>query len=89
MTEIDLVKRWKEAARRDDLFNHMVPSDVRQLVGEIERLRTERDDYKADYIRRHKEASDRFEECIQLRRQLSRSESNLQEMITNRKIHEG
>ncbi len=35
---VDLVKQWKEAARRDDLFNHMVPSDVRQLVGEIERL---------------------------------------------------
>ena len=35
----DLVERWKLAARRDDLFDHMVPSDVRQLVGEIERLR--------------------------------------------------
>ena len=35
----DLVKQWKEAARRDDLFDHMVPSDVRQLIGEIERLR--------------------------------------------------
>ena len=36
---IDLVEKWKLAARRDDLFNHMVPSDVRLLVGEIERLR--------------------------------------------------
>ena len=35
----DLVEKWKEAARRDDLFNHMVPSDVRQLIGAIERLR--------------------------------------------------
>ena len=35
----DLVKQWKEAARRDDLFDHMVPSDVRQLLSEIERLR--------------------------------------------------
>lgn len=35
----DLVKQWKEAARRNDLFDHMVPSDVRQLIGEIERLR--------------------------------------------------
>jgi len=37
---IDLVKRWKEAARRDDLFDHMVPSDVRLLLMEIEALRT-------------------------------------------------
>ena len=36
---VDLVKQWKEAARRDDLFDHMVPSDVRLLVKEIERLR--------------------------------------------------
>ena len=36
---VDLVKQWKEAARRDDLFDHMVPSDVRLLVQEIERLR--------------------------------------------------
>lgn len=36
---IDLVKRWKEAARRDDLFDHMVPSDVRLLLKEIEALR--------------------------------------------------
>ena len=36
---IDLVEKWKEAARCDDLFNHMVPSDVRLLVQEIERLR--------------------------------------------------
>ncbi len=35
-----LVKQWKEAARRDDLFDHMVPSDVRQLVAEIEWLQT-------------------------------------------------
>ena len=35
----DLVKQWKEAARHDDLFDHMVPSDVRLLVKEIERLR--------------------------------------------------
>lgn len=36
---VDLVKQWKEAARRDDLFDHMVPSDVRLLVKEIERLK--------------------------------------------------
>jgi len=35
----DLVKQWKLLTRQDDLFNHMVPSDVRQLVGDIERLR--------------------------------------------------
>jgi len=32
----DLVKRWKEAAKRDDVLDVMVPSDVRQLVAEIE-----------------------------------------------------
>ncbi len=36
---VDLVKQWKEAARRDDVLASMVPSDIRQLVGEIERLR--------------------------------------------------
>ena len=35
---IDLVKRWKEAAKRDDVLDEMVPSDIRQLVGKIERL---------------------------------------------------
>ena len=35
---VSLVTKWKEAARRDDLFNHMVPSDVRLLIKEIERL---------------------------------------------------
>jgi len=36
----DLVKQWKEAARRDDILSVMVPSDVRLLVKEIELLRT-------------------------------------------------
>ncbi len=35
----DLVKKWKLVARRDDVLNRMVPSDIRMLVGEIERLR--------------------------------------------------
>ncbi len=34
----DLVKKWQEISRRDDCFNHMVPSDVRQLLAEIEHL---------------------------------------------------
>ncbi len=37
----DIVEKWKDAARRDDLFDHMVPSDVRELIAEIERLRAE------------------------------------------------
>ncbi len=49
---VDLVKQWKEAARRDDLFDHMVPSDVRQLVGEIERLRADLDAIPED-VKRH------------------------------------
>jgi len=37
--EIDLVKRWKEAARRDDILDVMVPSDIRLLIKEIGALR--------------------------------------------------
>ncbi len=36
----DLVEKWKMAARRDDVLNIMVPSDVRELVGEIEQLQS-------------------------------------------------
>ncbi len=42
---VDLVKKWKEVARRDDLFDNMVPSDVRMLVKEIERLQKIEKDY--------------------------------------------
>ncbi len=35
----DIVERFHEISRRDDCFDHMVPSDVRELLGEIERLR--------------------------------------------------
>lgn len=38
MTEIELID-WQEKARRDDLFKHLVPSDVRYFIGEILRLR--------------------------------------------------
>jgi hypothetical protein len=33
------VVEWVEFARRDDCLDHMVPSDLRLLVGEIWRLR--------------------------------------------------
>jgi len=36
---VDLVEKWKETARRDDLWRIMVPSDVRELIMEIEKLR--------------------------------------------------
>lgn len=29
---------WKEFSRRDDCLDEMVPSDLRMLIGEIERL---------------------------------------------------
>lgn len=48
----DIVEQWTELSRRDDLFNHMVPSDVRMMLGEISRARAERD----EYIRQCKEA---------------------------------
>lgn len=58
---VDLVKRWKEAARRDDLFDHMVPSDVRQLVKEIERLRQALADAHGLLVS-YEKAADRFED---------------------------
>jgi len=35
----DLVERFTEISRRDDCFDHMVPSDVREMLGEITLLR--------------------------------------------------
>jgi len=49
----DLVKEFKEISRRDDCFKHMVPSDVRMMLAEIERLREsirKRDDYIARHL---------------------------------------
>ncbi len=37
---VDLIAKWREISRQDDCFDHMVPSDVREMLGEIERLRT-------------------------------------------------
>lgn len=52
----DLVRQWKEMARRDDLFDYMVPSDVRLLVKEIERLRLALQPFAAcgKHIRSHR-----------------------------------
>ncbi len=35
----DIVEHFREISRRDDCFIHMVPSDVRMMLSEIERLR--------------------------------------------------
>lgn len=32
------IEKWKEMARRDDWHAHFVGSDIRQMLGEIERL---------------------------------------------------
>lgn len=40
MIPTDLAQ-WKELARRDDWYTHFVGSDIRQMIGEIERLRRE------------------------------------------------
>lgn len=37
----DIVERFTEISRRDDCFDHMVPSDVRQMLGDITRLRAQ------------------------------------------------
>ena len=39
----DIVDEFTEISRQDDCFRHMIPSDVRRLLGEIERLRADRD----------------------------------------------
>ncbi len=41
-------------------------------AGKLERLTAERNDYKADYLRRHKDAVDRFEECLRLKKEIER-----------------
>lgn len=40
------LQEWQEFARRDDCLERMVPSDLRQVVGEVERLRAEVQAYK-------------------------------------------
>lgn len=35
------MERWIEWSRRDDAFNLFVPSDIRLMLGEIQRLRAE------------------------------------------------
>lgn len=47
----DIVEEFQEISRRDDCFKHMVPSDVRRMLGEIARLREERD-VLANHVRR-------------------------------------
>lgn len=36
----ELADKWRERAKRDDVCDRMVSSDVRMLVGEIDRLTT-------------------------------------------------
>ena len=79
MTKVDLVKQWKEAARRDDLFDHMVPSDVRQLIGEIEQLRQRLDRFKVGY-------RNRSDECIRLRKNIK---ANQESLLSTKILYEG
>ena len=37
----DIVERFRELSHRDDCLDHMVPSDVREMLSEIERLRSD------------------------------------------------
>lgn len=39
----ETLAQWAEWARRDDACNLFVPSDMRQLIGEVQRLRRLRD----------------------------------------------
>jgi len=42
---LDMMKTW---ARRDDAFSVLVPSDVRELIGEVERLRAAIRNHRVD-----------------------------------------
>lgn len=56
----DQLEQWTHLARRDDWHLTFVGSDIRQMLGEIERLRAALDDMIA--LCRHK-ASNRDEEA--------------------------
>lgn len=51
------------------------------LRAEVERLRAELADTKDDYLRRHKDAVDRFEEIIELRANLAEYRAALEAMV--------
>lgn len=44
MIRDETLAQWKEWASRDDAFNHFVPSDIRELIWEVERLQTPRNE---------------------------------------------
>lgn len=41
MIDPEMLENWKHVARRDDACNYFVPSDIRVMIGEIERLQAE------------------------------------------------
>ena len=47
----DIAEQWREAAKRDDVLDLMVPSDVRMLVGEIDRSRRKLAESEANELR--------------------------------------
>lgn len=40
MIDPETLKTWTEWARRDDCWKLFIPSDIRLMLGEIERLQT-------------------------------------------------
>ncbi len=54
---------------------------IDRLLSEVGRLTQDRDDYKADYFRRHKEAVDLYEENLSLRSQLDAANARAAELL--------
>ena len=48
----DTLNDWSELSKRDDCMNRLVPSDIRLMLGEIDRLRAEISWLKREHIPR-------------------------------------
>lgn len=64
MSDIVERMRWWGAKRRPPRNMTTFPADCAEAADEIERLTKERDDFKDDYFRRHKDAGDRMERAL-------------------------
>jgi hypothetical protein len=60
----DIVERLMNYRPADEWGAKVHHTICTEAAGEIQSLRKERDDYKADYFRRHKEAGDRMERAL-------------------------
>lgn len=68
------------------------PSAIIALIegyeAQIERLTRERDEYKAEYFRRHKDACDRYEEIVVLKTALAAAEKRIAELVSTDQMND-